>query len=161
MITGWYGVGTALSQFHDAHGKDGEAILTRMFDESRLFRLIIDEVEKTLPQVDLAIARRYADLVEDATLREAVYGLFESEYRRTVEQVLRISGSASLAERYPRFRRRLTRRLPAINQVGLVQVELIRKFRTTKQKDPKAAEQYLISLLLSINCIAAGLGWTG
>jgi phosphoenolpyruvate carboxylase len=130
-------------------------------EESRLFRLVIDEVEKTLPQVDLEIARKYAELVEDAQVREAVYGLVQDEYRRTVEQVLRVSGGNSLAERFPRFRRRLTRRLPAINQVGLVQVELIRKFRTTKQTDKQAAEQYLVSLLLSINCIAAGLGWTG
>lgn len=161
MITGWYGVGTALAKFHDQHGKEGAAMLKRMMEESRLFRLIIDEVEKTLPQVDLDIARKYADLVEDAELREGVFSLFENEYRRTVEQVLQVSGGATLAERFPRFRRRLTRRLPAISQVGLVQVELIRKFRKTKQTDPKAAEQYLISLLLSINCIAAGLGWTG
>jgi phosphoenolpyruvate carboxylase len=161
MITGWYGVGTALERFLGAHGAEGAAVLKRMMEEARLFRLVIDEVEKTLPQVDLEIARKYAELVEDAQVREAVYGLVQDEYRRTVEQVLRVSGGNSLAERFPRFRRRLTRRLPAINQVGLVQVELIRKFRTTKQTDKQAAEQYLVSLLLSINCIAAGLGWTG
>jgi phosphoenolpyruvate carboxylase len=161
MITGWYGVGTALERFLGAHGAEGAAVLKRMMEESRLFRLVIDEVEKTLPQVDLEIARKYAELVDDAQVREAVYGLVQDEYRRTVEQVLGVSGGNSLAERFPRFRRRLTRRLPAINQVGLVQVELIRKFRTTKQTDKQAAEQYLVSLLLSINCIAAGLGWTG
>lgn len=161
MITGWYGIGTALERFLGAHGAEGAATLKRMMEASRLFRLIIDEVEKTLPQVDLEIARRYADLVDDAQVRETVYGMVQDEYRRTVQQVLRVSGGNSLAERFPRFRRRLTRRLPAINQVGLVQVDLIRKFRTTKQTDKQLAEQHLVSLLLSINCIAAGLGWTG
>ncbi|MFO1435071.1 MAG: phosphoenolpyruvate carboxylase [Gammaproteobacteria bacterium] len=161
MITGWYGVGTALEKFMSAHGAEGAVMLKRMMEESRLFRLIIDEVEKTLPQVDLSIARKYAELVEDTNLREMVFGMFEDEYRRTAAQVLRVSGGASLAERFPRFRRRLTRRLPAINQVGLVQVELIRKFRGLKQTDKEAADRYLVSLLLSINCIAAGLGWTG
>ncbi len=161
MITGWYGVGTALEKFMGSHGADGARLLKRMMKESRLFRLIVDEVEKALPQVDLTIASRYADLVEDPGVRQTIYGMFEDEYRRTVNQVLHVSGSSSLAERFPRFRRRLTRRLPAINQVGLVQVDLIRRFRTTKQTDKQAAEQYLVPLLLSINCIAAGLGWTG
>ena len=160
MITGWYGVGTALEQFRTQGGKDAEALLKRMFEDSRLFRLIVDEVEKTLPQIDLGIAARYADLVEDAGVRFSIYGVFEEEYHRTVSEVLRISGAASLCDRFPRFRRRLSRRLPGINQVGLQQVELIRHFRSRKAAD-KDAETMLVPLLLSINCIANGLGWTG
>ena len=44
----------------------GTALLGRMFNDSRLFRLIVDEVEKTLSYVDLDIAREYAELVPDA-----------------------------------------------------------------------------------------------
>ena len=161
MITGWYGVGSALATFMDGRGGGRKAMLRRMFAESRLFRLIIDEVEKTLAQVDLDIARRYAALVEDRQTRDAIYALIEAEYQTTVGQVLAVSGGRSLCERFPRFRRRLTRRLPTVSQVGLTQIELIRRFRVTKKTDKKAAEQYLVPLLLSINCIAAGLGWTG
>ncbi|MGQ0657470.1 MAG: phosphoenolpyruvate carboxylase, partial [Chromatiales bacterium] len=50
MITGWYGVGTALEQFLSGKGSaEHKKLLRRMFTESRVFRLIIDEVEKTLP----------------------------------------------------------------------------------------------------------------
>ena len=38
-----------------------QALIGRMYRESRLFRLIMDEVEKTLTYVDLDIAREYAD----------------------------------------------------------------------------------------------------
>ncbi len=159
MITGWYGVGSGLARF--AGGRGNIKLLRTMFRESRLFRLIIDEVEKSLTQVDLIIARKYADLVEDRNVRERVYGLFEEEYHLTVRQILRVVEARTLCERFPRFRRRLTRRLAAINQVGLTQVDLIRRFRALKKKDEKAARDYLVPLLLSINCIAAGLGWTG
>ena len=41
-------------------------MLARMFKDSRLFRLIMDEVEKTLLIVDLDIARAYSGLVAEA-----------------------------------------------------------------------------------------------
>jgi phosphoenolpyruvate carboxylase len=130
-----------------------------MFTESRLFRLIVDEVEKTLTYVDLDIAREYADLVPDAGIRTNIFGMIEEEYQRTVEAVLRISGGKELVERYPRFRRRLARRLPTINQVSRQQIELLRRFR--ESGGDKTQEEQLSALLLSINCIAAGFGATG
>ncbi|HTT07263.1 MAG TPA: phosphoenolpyruvate carboxylase [Gammaproteobacteria bacterium] len=162
MITGWYGVGSALAQFTGGRGgKGGRKVLQSMFKESRLFRLIIDEVEKALTQVDLAIARKYAELVDDRDIRETVYGMFEEEYHSTAKQILDILGTRTLCERFPRFRRRITRRLATISQIGLIQVKLIQRFRALKKTDEKAAHAYLVPLLLSINCVAAGLGWTG
>ena len=55
--------------------------------------------------------------------------MIEEEYHRTVEAVLRISGGRQLAERFPRFRRKLARRMPTLNQVGRQQIELLRRFR--------------------------------
>ena len=157
MVPGWYGVGAALEQFIAARGEAGERLLRRLLDESRLFRLILDEVEKTLPQVDLVIAREYSELVPEPSVREEVFRLIEEEYRRTLAMVLRVSGSKEMAERFPQFRQRLASRLPIINAVGHTQVKLIRQFRTA----PDPGKKDLVPLLLSINCIASGLGWTG
>src|SRR5207247_2159044 len=63
FLPGWYGVGTGLATFLEVRGGRGAALLQRMFAEFRLFRLILDEVEKTLAYVDLDIAREYAGLV--------------------------------------------------------------------------------------------------
>jgi phosphoenolpyruvate carboxylase len=90
-------------------------------------------------------------------VREEVFGLIEAEYRRTLAMVLRVSGSKEMAERFPQFRQRLASRLPIINAVGHTQVKLIRQFRTA----PEPGKKDLVPLLLSINCIASGLGWTG
>jgi phosphoenolpyruvate carboxylase len=130
-----------------------------MFNESRLFRLIVDEVEKTLSYVDLDIAREYAELVPDAGVRATILGMVEEEYHRTVQAVLAISGGRELVERYPRFRRRLARRLSTINQVSRQQIELLRRFR--ESGGDKTQEEQLSALLLSINTIAAGFGATG
>jgi phosphoenolpyruvate carboxylase len=159
FVPGWYGVGSGILTFLQVRGARGAALLDRMFMESRLFRLIVDEVEKTLAYVDMDLVREYAELVPDAGVRGNILELVEEEYHRTVEAVLRISGASQLVERYPRFRRRLARRLPTINQVSRQQIELLRRFRASG--GDKTQEEQLSALLLSINCIAAGFGATG
>ena len=160
MVPGWYGLGTALESYISKNGKNGEKLLKLMFDESRLFRLVVDEVEKTLSQVDISIAREYAELVPNKEIRERIFTMIEDEYHRTVAQVLHITGGDTLAERFPRFKRKLNRRLGTINQIGREQVALIKAFRGSK-KSGSERQKDLIPLLLSINCIASGLGWTG
>lgn len=159
FITGWYGLGSGLDNFRQIRGERGQKLLARMYEESRLFRLVLDEVEKTLSYVDLDIARLYADLVPEPATRDAIFGMVEAEYRRTVEAVLRVTGGTELAERFPRFRRRLVRRLSTINQVSRQQVELLRRFRAAAGEEE--GQEYLSALLLSINCISSGFGATG
>ena len=159
FITGWYGVGSGLSTFTQVRGERGVKLLRRMYEESRLFRLVLDEVEKTLSYVDLDIARQYANLFPDAPVRSEIFGMVESEYHRTVAAVLELTGGTELAERFPRFRRRLARRMATINQVSRQQVELLARFRAAGDETEK--QQYLAALLLSINCISGGFGATG
>ncbi|MEP7175253.1 MAG: phosphoenolpyruvate carboxylase [Gemmatimonadales bacterium] len=159
FVPGWFGVGSGILTFLQVRGERGAALIQRMFADSRPFRLIVDEVEKTLCYVDLEVARAYAELVPDAGARDAIFPLIEEEYHRTVEAVLRISGGTELAERFPRFRRKLARRLPTMNQISRQQVELLRRFR--ESGSDKSQEELLSALLLSINCTATGFGATG
>jgi phosphoenolpyruvate carboxylase len=130
-----------------------------MFRAFPLVRLIIDEVEKTLPLVDLAIARRFANLVPDPEVRDDIFGMVEAEYGRTVTRLLRISGEKALLDRFPNHRSRLDSRLPLLNRASRQQVELLRRVRA-RRPGSDASEDF-VPLLLSINCVAAGLGWTG
>jgi phosphoenolpyruvate carboxylase len=159
LVTGWYGVGTALQRFMEIRGPAGEQLLQRMFRCFPLFRLVIDEVEKTLPLVDLAIARRFANLVPDEDVRDDIYGMIEAEYGRTVTRVLRLTGEKALLDRFPNHRSRLDSRLPMLNRASRQQVELLRRVRS-RRAGADASEDF-VPLLLSINCVAAGLGWTG
>jgi phosphoenolpyruvate carboxylase len=155
MLSGWYGVGSGIKAFLDVRKERGLELLKRMFREARLFRLILDDVERTLLQVDLSIAGEYAGLVEDDAVRDPIFARIAEEYRLTCEMILRISGDAGIAERFPQFRRRLARRLKTINEVSREQVQLLRAHRA------ESSEEVRTALLMSINCAAAGLGATG
>ena len=158
LVPGWYGIGSAIEQYLEVRGENGLALLRRMFRESRLFRLTLDEVEKTLLLVDLGVGRAYAGLVPDASREATVFATIEAEYQRSIAAVLRVTEAATLGERFPAVRKRLARVLPAINRVGHQQVALIRRFRSAPDS---SRDDDLVALLLSINCVAAGLGWTG
>ena len=155
MLSGWYGVGSGIKAFLDVRKERGLELLKRMFREARLFRLILDDVERTLLHVDLSIAGEYAGLVEDDAVRDPIFARIAEEYRLTCEMILRISGDAGIAERFPQFRRRLARRLKTINEVSREQVQLLRAHRA------ESSEEVRTALLMSINCAAAGLGATG
>ncbi|MBU0603141.1 MAG: phosphoenolpyruvate carboxylase [Gammaproteobacteria bacterium] len=159
IVTGWYGVGSSLANFIEVRGASGEALLARMFEESPPFRLIVDEVEKTLAVVDLDIAREYSQLVGDASVRDEVFGMIAREYETTRAQILRLSGTRVLAERFPEYREKLDHRLPVVNQVSRQQISLLSAFRNTE--DAARKEEFRKALLLSINCVAAGFGATG
>jgi phosphoenolpyruvate carboxylase len=159
IVPGWYGVGSGIAAFLEVRKEAGLALLQRMFHEFRLFRLIVDEAEKTLLQVDMAVAREYAALVAEAPVRNAIFGPLEREYRLTSDMLLRVSGGHTIAERFPQLRSRLARKLPSIALANRQQVELLRRFRSARQEAER--ESYKAPLLLSVNCIASGFGSTG
>ena len=103
-ITSWYGVGSGLKAFLDARGDKGLELLRLMFEKSRLFKLVLDQVEKTLMIVDLPLARAYASLVADEAVREKIFAVIETEHELTRAMVLRVTGAAEIGERFPNYR---------------------------------------------------------
>ena len=158
MVPSWFGIGTALERFVQVRQEAGETLLRQMFRESRLFRLTVDEVEKALCLCDMEIAALYAGLVPDRAISEQVFGIIKDEYDRTVRMLLWLSGDAELAARFAQYKVRLARRLPIIDRVNRQQIELLRRFRAGGNGGDA---DRLVPLLLSMNCIASGLGWTG
>lgn len=154
-IPAWYGLGSAVDGFVRVRGKEGEKLLKTMHRRWRLFRLVIDEVEKSLAFVDVEVMRAYADLVKEEETRERIYGKVMREYELSRQSLLKITGTAALRGRFARFTRKLGRRDAILKQTGLAQVELVKRFRD------QGRQEDLIALLLSINCASAGLGWTG
>ena len=156
MVTNWYGIGSGMQAFLDVRGERGLELLQRMFREYPLFRIVMDEVERALCQVDLDIAREYANLVPDQHTREEIFEQIVQEYHRTIDMLKVVAGEAALGERFPQFTRRLSRRLETLNRVSREQVQLLRQLR-----EAQGGNEVRDALLTSINCAAAGLGWTG
>jgi phosphoenolpyruvate carboxylase len=160
LVPGWYGVGTALLRFVQIRGEAGVRMLQQIFDSAPLFRLVIDEVEKSLALVDLRVAELFANLVPDQHPRDEIFGLITAEYRQTVQQVLAITGEEALIDRFPQYRARLDRRLALLAEAGRRQVDWLAQLRSHR-KEGQLRQDDLVPLLLSINCVASGLGWTG
>ncbi len=157
MITGWYGLGTALEQ---AIARDGAKALRNLMSNSMTFKLVIDEAEKALAQADMEIAARYAALVPDAGARDEIFGLIRAEHARCSEAILDIVGGDELAFRFPAFRKRLKDARQDIDACNSWQVDLLTRYRSCDE-DSDERRQVRVPLLLSMNCIATGLGWTG
>jgi phosphoenolpyruvate carboxylase len=156
LLTGWYGLGYALDDYLSAHGAEGLKLLRNMFQKSPGFRLAIDEVEKSLYLADMEVAERYAGLVPNRNDAERIYALIKHEHRRTSKAVMELAGANILCERFLGFRRRFDRVRPLVNQANVWQVQLLRRTR-----DEKGADALNMPLLMTMNCVAAGLGWTG
>ena len=156
MLPGWYGVGSAVSAFVARHGAEGMARLRAIYRDSPFFRVILSNMEQVLAKSDMRIARRYADLVEDAELARKVYGALESEWNKTRDALFAITGQTSLLQDNPTLARSLSTRMPYMDALNLLQVDLLRKLRA----DADDADA-LYSIHLTINGVSAGLRNSG
>jgi phosphoenolpyruvate carboxylase len=155
VLPAWFGVGFALESF--ARGSaEQERVLQDMMDHFPLFDDLIHNVEMGLAKADQSIARLYAALVVDQSLRERVYEVIVDEFERTKSMVLRLSGQKTLLEKNPVLARSIRLRNPYVDPLSLIQVELLRRKRAG-DKD----ENLNYALAATINGIAAGLRNTG
>ncbi|MCA0207198.1 MAG: phosphoenolpyruvate carboxylase [Proteobacteria bacterium] len=156
MISSWYGFGSALETFCQVRGAGGEALLERMFAQMPLFRLAVDEVEKSLALARLDLAEPYAGLVGDRAAAERIFARIGAEHDRTRAMIGRLTGQP-FAARFPRFQARHARNEAALRAAHAAQVALLARLRA----EGGEAVETRIHLMQSMNCIAAGLGWTG
>ena len=151
MLPGWYGFGSAVA-------RTGVAVeeLKELYEAWPFFTSTLANMEMVMAKGDMAIARRYAALVEDKALREAVFGQIRAEWERTSECILQITGQSSLLERNPDLAATIRSRLPYIDPLNHLQIELIRRRR--RSDDDEAVRE---GIHLTINGIATGLRNSG
>jgi len=157
-LPGWFGLGSALEQ-HAARDGGLEQLRT-MYREWLFFRLLIDNTQLTLGKADLGIARVYAGLVEDATLRERIFERIAAEFRRTEKWVLAVAGQNHLLGGEPVLANSIKQRNPYIDPLNYLQVEMIRRLRGGKLSDAARREAKRV-IELTVSGIAAGLKNTG
>ena len=156
LLTGWYGLGYAFDDFLVPRGGEGMKLLRDMFNRSRGFRLAVDEVEKSLYLADMGVAEQYAQLVSDRTSAERLFALIRHEHDRTARTILELTGEKRLCARFEGLQRRFERVRPMVDQANRWQVQLLKETRRGA-----GSEKLMMPLLMTMNCVAAGLGWTG
>jgi phosphoenolpyruvate carboxylase len=127
-----------------------------MAREFPLFIDLVRNVELALGKVDLATARLYSSLVEDAQVRERVYGLFESEFHRAVSAVLAVTRQTELLQSNQVLAHSIKLRNPYVDPMHLIQVDMLRRKRAGEDT-PEVNR----AIAATISGISAGLRNTG
>ncbi len=154
-VPAWFGVGHALERFAK-HGPQQSQLLREMMQGFPLFASLIRSVEIAMAKADFSIARLYADLVADTSLRDRVFDRLQEEFDRTRRAILSATNQKDLLENNPVLARSVRLRNPYVDPMSLVQVDLLRRKRSGTA-DP--ALDYAIGA--TMNGIAAGLHNTG
>ena len=150
MLPGWYGVGHAIAAFED------QALLRDMAEGWPLFAATLANMEMVLAKSDMGIAERYAALVEDEALRGKVFGRIRDGWAATRDGLLDVTRQSRLLENHPALDASIRLRLPYIEPLNLLQIELMKRHRTG-EADERIGE----GILLSINAIATALRNSG
>ncbi|MGR4870724.1 phosphoenolpyruvate carboxylase [Variovorax sp. LARHSF232] len=160
-LPGWYGFGSGVQKFLESAGsaaarKDRQALLQRMYAQWPFFRTLLSNMDMVLAKSDLALASRYAELVEDRKLRKKVYAMIDGEWHRTSEALNLVTGAKQRLEGNADMQRSIRYRFPYIDPLHHLQVELMRRYRAGD-----SGERLQRGIHISINGVAAGLRNTG
>jgi len=150
MLPGWYGVGQALSAFED------KALLADMGQHWSFLQSALANLEMVLAKSDLGIAARYLPLVEDQAAGEAIFGRIREGWQQAHDGLLAATGQSRLLEKNPALDESIRLRLPYIEPLNLLQVELLKRHRAGED-DARIKE----GIELSINAIATALRNSG
>jgi phosphoenolpyruvate carboxylase len=168
-LPGWCGFGSAVVAFLGPAGDEQArrlALLQRMHRQWPFFRTLLSNLDMVLAKTDFAIAERYVELVEDRALGRRIFKAIRQEWERTQQALQQITGEGERLASNASLARSLTHRLPYLDPINHLQVELMRRYRnraanTDPRADPREAERVQRGIHLSINGIAAGLRNTG
>ena len=153
--------GPAVSTGQTAREAANLAQLQTMARGFPLFIDIIRNVEMGLAKADFAIARLYADLVQDKALRDRIFSVLLAEFELTQRMVLAVLGQSALLQTNTVLEHSIRLRNPYVDPMSLIQVELLRRKRAAAAAGQPASAELDRAIIATINGIAAGLRNTG
>ncbi|QLG88230.1 phosphoenolpyruvate carboxylase (plasmid) [Chitinibacter bivalviorum] len=156
MLPGWYGFGAAISEYLAEAGDEGLQTLNHLYKTWPFFQTTISNMEMVLAKSDIAIAARYSELVQDQDVAKRIFGRIKDEWQRSVDAVLAITGHEKLLGDNPMLARSLDNRLPYLDPLNHLQVELLKRIRAGDD-----SEELRHAVHLTINGVSAGLRNSG
>ena len=160
LLPGWYGFGSGIEAWL-AEGsarvrRERSRVLASMARDWPFFRTLLSNMEMVLAKADLAIGGRYAQLAHNRRRGSTIMSSIRSEWRLATRHLLAVTGQKQLLENNPQLQQTLRHRLPYIDPLNHLQVELIKRHRAGVTD-----ERIKRGIHLTINGISAGLRNTG
>ncbi len=159
LLPAWYGLGTALGTYGAQSGGQRER-LADMYRRWEFFAAAIDNAQMALAKADMPIAALYADLVQDASLRQRIFGRIRNEYRLARRMITSITSQRAVLDNEPGLQRSIRLRNPYVDPLNYLQVELLRRLRSMDPND-EACKETMATILMTINAVADGMKNTG
>jgi phosphoenolpyruvate carboxylase len=152
-IPGWYGVGSALSEFLESNPDALETCKT-WYREKMFFRSIVDNSQRELARTHLPTSELYASRV-----RNGFRKILADEFTKTREVILTITEQNEILDNRKVIQDSIYFRNHFTYPLNVVQVELLNRWDDAKDKKQK--EELRDLLFLSINSVAAAMQSTG
>lgn len=159
IIPSWFGVGTALQRFCDEH-PGGLELLQQMYQRWNFFRALMENVELDVAKADMGIARLYAELVPEVSLRDQIYNRMFEEHATACGMICAVMQQKNLLDHSPVMQVSIDRRNPYVDPLNFIQVTLLRRLRAMHAGTPEY-DSLLNTVLSTVNGIAAGMKTTG
>jgi phosphoenolpyruvate carboxylase len=162
-LPGWYGFGSAVEGFLGEAPKlrkERLALLQRMHAQWPFFGTLLSNIDMVLAKSDLAIATRYVELVPDKRVAKKIFAAIQSEWQRTDAVLAAITGEPRRLAGNAALARSIEHRLPYIDPLNHLQVELMRRYRA-QQSRGELHDRVQRGIHMSINGVAAGLRNSG
>ena len=150
MLPGWYGTGQALSAFKD------RGLLQEMAATWPFFQSDARQPRDGAGQVGYVHRAPHAALGADRALADGLFRRIETAWHTTHDLLLDITGQTRLLEKHPALDASIRLRLPYIEPLNLLQVELLKRHRAG-ETDARVRE----GIQLSINAVATALRNSG
>ena len=152
LLPGWYGVGSGLDAAIERYG---EPAMRGLLESSPLFSMLLADVELTLAKADIEVSAWYAELAGPDHVRH--FQQIRDEFALTCEHVLRLRGETRLLDQEQTMQRAIQLRNPYTDPLHLMQIDLLKRWRSGGRNDGALFE----ALLGSVNGISQGLQATG
>ena len=151
VLTGWYGLGTALEAGVAEFGVDA---MREMARDWRFLASLLADVEMVIAKSDMAIARVFSQLA--GPLHERFFPQLEAEHQRTRE-LLALLTERELLANDPRLARSIRLRNPYVDPMSLLQADLLARWRAADRPD----DDLLRALITCVQGVSQALQNTG
>lgn len=160
LLTGWYGVGSALKTLQNEHPADFNTLSENAINYMP-FRYVITNASSAIALVDTDIMEQWANLVDDQEIADYYLSEIVDEYHTTRKMLEALYGH-DLRERRPRVYEMIDMRSKRLAPLHQLQIDQVKTWRALNaQGNEEQAESMLPNMLLVLNAISSGLGSTG